>query len=348
MTLAGAPPASAAAKPATVVSGLDSPRGLAAGPGNRIYYAEIDGTVTMFRTKGHHAGKKHRLFQVPAGFIAPAIDVTSHGRVFALSNGTLYRWSPRHGVHPVADIVAYQQGDPDPYNLADDPGESNSFGVAALRDGTVLVSDAAGNDLLRVWPDGHIVTVARLKPRIVEVPQGFPATDPEGNPLPPAGTKIPSEAVATSVTVGADGYYYVGELRGFPATPGTSQVWRIKPGSVGAVCDPAAPSTGRCKRYADGFTSIVDLAAGRDGSIYVDELVKASWFAWEALGAEPIGAVYRISPHRGKVTELAAGQLTLPGGVAVSKNGQVYVAYPVFGEGQIVRLAGVGKHGHHH
>ena len=123
----------------------------------------------------------------------------------------------------IADIGKYQLNDPDPYNTNGPAEESNPFGVAALKDGTVLVSDAAGNDLLRVWPKtGQIKTVARLKPRVVNVPPGLPATDPEGNPteLPPAGTPINSEAVATSVTVGSDGYWYVGELRGFPATPG--------------------------------------------------------------------------------------------------------------------------------
>jgi hypothetical protein len=63
----------------------------------------------------------------------------------------------------------------------------------------------AANDLLRVLPNGRIVTVARLKPRVVAVPDELPDQTPEGDPLPPAGTMLPSEAVATSVTVGADG-----------------------------------------------------------------------------------------------------------------------------------------------
>jgi hypothetical protein len=90
-----------------------------------------------------------------------------------------------------------------------------------LTDGTVLVADAAGNDLLRVWPNGTIKTV-RIKPRTVAVPPGLPPTDP------PAGTLMPSDGVATSITVGSDGYYYVGEVRGFPTTPGKSQIWWIK------------------------------------------------------------------------------------------------------------------------
>ena len=63
------------------------------------------------------------------------------------------------------------------------------------------------------------------------------------------------------------------QVRGFPATPGTSQVWRIKPGTVGAVCDPEEPWHGRCKRYADGLTSIVDLGASRR-SVYAVSLSK--------------------------------------------------------------------------
>jgi hypothetical protein len=109
-------------------------------------------------------------------------------------------------VQSVADIAAYQQTDPDPYDLEGVPEESNPYGVAALPDGSALVADAAGNDLLRVYPNGRIVTVARLKPRVVRVPAALP-DEIDGEPLPPAGTPLPSEAVATSVTVGADGYY---------------------------------------------------------------------------------------------------------------------------------------------
>jgi hypothetical protein len=232
----------------------------------------------------------------------------------------------------VADIAAYQETDPDPFNLADPPEESNPFNVAVLPDGSVLVSDAAANDLLRVFRNGRIVTVARLKPRVVEVPDELPD---EG--FPPAGAEVPSEAVATSVTVGADGYYYVGELRGFPATPGKSQIWRIAPDSVNALCDPEAPRTGPCQRYADGFTSIVALGAGGDGSIYVVELVKQSWLQWElGLADPPVGSLIRIS-RNGHREELAAGQLILPGGVAVSDK-TVYVTGPVFGPGALSKI----------
>lgn len=326
-----------------VVTGLNGPRGVAIGPGDRVLYTEMDGSFSELITRGGRAGLTTLLGSVPAGFIAPAIAMGGLGQTFVLTPAgppgtgaaTLYRWTPGAvGARAVADIAAYQVTDPDPFNVTLHPEESNPFGVALLPDGSVLVSDAANNDLLRVFPNGTIVTVARLKPRTVAVPD-----EVGGGENPPAGTLIPSEAVATSVTIGADGFYYVGELRGFPATPGTSQVWRIAPDSVDAVCDPEAPSTGPCQRYADGFTSIVALGAGSDGSIYVVELVKQSWLQWEmGLVDPPIGGLFRIPPGGGAAVELATDQLILPGGVAVAQDGTVYVTGPVFGPGALSRI----------
>ena len=45
-----------------------------------------------------------------------------------------------------------------PYNTNGPPEESNPFGVAALPDNSVLVSDAANNDLLRVSPGGRLTS----------------------------------------------------------------------------------------------------------------------------------------------------------------------------------------------
>lgn len=332
-----------------VVTGLDGPRGVAVTrKGDKVVYSVADGSVYEAAAGGTDQSIR-KLGQVPASFIAPAIDTNARGVTYALTvggppgsgAGTLYKLRPGKSPWKVADISAYQQKDPDPYNTEGEPTESNPFGVAALRDGTVLVADAAGNDLLRVWPNGQIKTVARFKPRTVRVPEGLPPTDPEGHPLPPAGTLVPSESVPTSVTVGSDGHYYVGELRGFPANPGKSQIWRIRPGSVGAVCDPAKPSKGSCQRYADGFTSIVDLGAGSHKRIYVVELAKVGWLQWE-LGGSPVGSLYEVfrgrNQHAGYKRELVPGQLTLPAGVGVSKQGKVYVSSPVFGPGGVSKV----------
>jgi hypothetical protein len=339
-----------------VIVDLSGPRGVSAGAFGLVAYAENDGSFSALATKGPFRGTIIPLGSVPPAFLAPALAMGSFGQTVILTVGpgegqpltpgkaTLYKWLPgMDSPRLVADIGAYQVNDTDPYNTNGDPAESNPFGVALLRDGSVLVADAAGNDLLRVYRGGKVVTVARLKPRLVEVPDELP--DPPA-PFPPAGTPIPSEAVATSVTVGADGYYYVGELRGFPSPAGTSQVWRIRPDSVDAVCDPNAPTTGACRRYADGFTSIVGLGAGDDGSIYVVELVKGGWLQFEEGLVPPVGGLFRIS-RGGRVTELAADELTLPGGVAVAGK-TVYVTGPILplGPGSLSKIrVPAGHHG---
>lgn len=356
----------------TVVDGLDGPRGVDALGHGRTLVTETDGTFSLVIERHHHHGysrhhghdsapKVIELGQVPTDF-APAIAAGRHHTVWLLTGGaepgtpsadgaaTLYRWQPgMDAPEAFADIAAYQATDPDPYDLEDFPEDSNPFGLAALHDGSVLVADAAGNDLLHVLPDGSIETVARLKPRTVETPAG----------LPDAGTEVPAEAVATSVTVGEDGNWYIGELRGYPATAGTSEIWRVRPGTTDATCDPEHP-WGACTRYADGLTSIVDLGAGPRG-IYAVTLSKQTWLAVEGdpppEGAE-IGALYLVSQgrhhhghhgwghgsrhhhgHHGdvKITELVPDQLTLPGGVDVADD-TPYVVGPVFGPGSLMKI----------
>jgi hypothetical protein len=349
----------------TVVDGLNGPRGIAAVGHGRLIVTQTDGTFSLVVSReGHH--RRHaetkviKLGKVSTMF-APAVDVGPDGTVWLLTGGgdpkdknaaTLFRWrwgdkAPK----AFANIGAYQKTDPDPYDLEKNPTDSNPFGVAALADGSVLVADAGGNDLLRVDSYGKISTVARLKPRVVAVPTGLPKTlpseEPGGKPtkIPPAGTKIPAEAVATSVTVGADGYWYVGELRGFPGTPGTSEIWRIKPGTQNATCDPNQPWKGDCKRFADGLTSIMDLAAGDHGQIYAVEMSKQSWLKAELkLPGSQVGALIEVSDWGKRQREIAPGAFNLPGGVATGDRGEVYVAGPVFGPGSVQRVDSFDHH----
>lgn len=332
---------------------LDGPRGLDLDRHHRrILVTETDGSISVVHRR-HGETEVTQVGQVPGGF-APAAVFGSHGSIWAVSGAgdgpgasTLYHWLPgRSEPRAVVDLAAYQEEHPDPDDLEGDAGESNPFGLAALDHHRVLVADAAGNELLEVDRRGHVRSVARFLPRVVEVPEGLPATGPGGEPLPPAGTEIPSESVPTSVVVGADGDYYVSELRGFPATPGTSQVWRVDDDARRAVCDPAKPRQRDCHRVADGLTSVVDLAVdGKD--LYAVTLSKLSWLALE-LGV-PVaeeGAVYRLRPghHRGHPKEIAPGQVRLPGGVEVDRH-RLWLTGPVFGPGSLSRL---DLHGHHH
>lgn len=337
--LVAAVPAATGAGVYRTIAKVQSPRGLDIMPGGDLVVARGNGSYGVVHRGGKDHGTFSRLGRVPTEF-PPALDVNRRGEVFVLTTegeaegaSTLFRWTKSQGQVAIADIAAYQRTDPDPYDLEKKPKDSNPYGVAALDDGTALVADAGGNDLLRVWPDGTVKTVAIVKPRTVKVPKGL------GEDAPPPGTPIPTEAVVTSVTVGPDGYFYIGELRGFPGTPRTSQIWRIKPHAHGAVCDPAHPQRGQCRRVVGNMTSVVGLQAGRDGSLYVVELAKHGWLKAESGNpADTIGSLIRIGPDRRDRHEFAKGKLVLPGDVALGAKGAVFVTTPIFGPGKVVRV----------
>src|SRR4029078_11135774 len=103
------------------------------------------------------------------------------------------------------------------------PTGSNASGIAQLPGGRTLVTDAAGNELDLIGPGGGIQTVAKFPNAVVSTSHLPPGI------LPPFVTHIPAEAVATSFAIGPDGWWYVGELKGFPFTPGASRIWRVSP-----------------------------------------------------------------------------------------------------------------------
>lgn len=205
--------------------------------------------------------------------------------------------------------------------------DSNPYGVAVLNGGKALVADAGGNSLLIADRKGNVDWVAVLPDEVVSTDNVKNLAGCFAQPIP--GFEffcgfpplIPAQAVATSVAVGPDGAYYVGELKGFPAPVGESRVWRIEPGTLHAQCG----SDPRCSVALDGLTSIVDLNFGPDGTLYVVELDEASWAAVEIFQTPAGGTVNACDVSTGTCTEAASG-LIIPTAVAVDKRGNVSVA----------------------
>ena len=328
------------------IEGLNGPRGLDIGRQGKMIVSESDGTISRVIRKTRQAPRLRTVGKVPAEFNAPAVAVGRDGRVWVLTvggekrtSGSLFLMRPGKSRRLVADMMANARRNPDPYDVfvpnpqnpdedvEGPPNESNPYGVAAGPRGTALVADAANNSVWKVAPGGKVRLVARVKPRMIPSME-----DPS--------TMMPTEAVTTSVTMGSDGAVFISELRGFPGTPGYSQVWRVRPGAMGVVCDPERPRKRSCSRYADGLTSVVGLDAGRRGTLYASELSKAGWPAAET--GEPgtdIGAVKQVRKN-GSTRELTPrrGQIRLPGDVAVGITGNVYVPTPIFGPGGILQV----------
>jgi hypothetical protein len=197
--------------------------------------------------------------------------------------GQVVRYAARTGVTRAADVNGaecannYDKGDRD----------SSPTAIQSIGPGRQLVVDAGANALLETR-DGAVQLVAVL-PK----------------------TARGAESVPTSVAVGPDGAYYVGELVGRPARGKPrrweARVWRVVPGQAPTV-------------YLRGFNAISGLAFARDGTLYVTERTINP-----ADPNEARGDVVKVAPD-GKRSRLAFGELHFPFGAAVGPDGSLYVS----------------------
>jgi hypothetical protein len=322
-----------------LLEGLSSPKGIALGP-KSVFVSQgaypflpssVPGPVLEYILKGKGHGTARPITD-PVNLVD--IARTPDGAGWGIGgDGWLYRQAPDGSIAAILDIHAYQAADPDPYNNPlEDPAESNPFGLAALRTNEVLIADAAGNDIIRVNKNGKAVTVARFTREAIK-------TSHLGDPTLPK--TIDAEAVPTSIAIGRDGWAYVGQLMGYPGRPKTSHIWRVNPYRQNAVCTAEKPNR-KCKVWKSGFTSIIDLAFNpKNGTLYVYEIAKKGWLAFEAgftTGVFPPAVLLEVKGHRTR--ELVRGKLSQPGGVAVSRDGTVFLTDGMFGNGRLLRLRG--------
>lgn len=341
-----------------VVSGLDNPRGLAFGPEGALYIAQAgsggdgpcgpgpegtrcygeSGTISRYEPRTGNVtdvvtGLPSLATEEGQMFAIGPNDLSLHGRgnlmftigfsgdpaaresIFGTGGAKLARIgrATPDGKWSLHEDLGQAEAERNP---AGDEEDSNPYGILALPGATIVV-DAGANTLLQVRRNGAIAPLATFADRLVDAPPFLGL---------PAGTQIPMDAVPTSVALGPDGNYYVGQLTGFPFPVGAANIYRV-PASGGA------PTV-----FATGFTNIVDLTFGPDGSLYVVEIAKNGLLA-AFEGNDWTGALIRIAPD-GTRTELVPGVLTAPGGVAVASDGTIYVTNnAVFsGTGEVIRI----------
>src|SRR5690606_31280663 len=122
--------------------------------------------------------------------------------------------------------------------------------------GRTLVADAGGNVLLEIDSRGHVDWVALFPEELVSTANikalaGCPDPVPDLAFACELPDMMPAQPTPTSIAIGPDGAWYVGELKGFPAPTGESRIWRIEPGTRHADC----ATSPACTVVADGFTS---------------------------------------------------------------------------------------------
>ncbi len=303
--------------------------GLTAGHGNRLLVADAGAGIVEL-----HRGSATMIAELPG-----VTDVAPTRRglwaLTTLPDGHLYRMGGDGIMRAVADIGGFEA------RVNPDEGEidSNPFDLAKHGKRRVLVADAAANALLIASRHGRVDWVATLPNELVPTDNakliaGCPDPAPDLAFVCDLPDQIPAQPVTTSVAVGPDGAYYLSELKGFPAPLGESQIWRIERGTRHARCG----SSPACTVVADGFTSIVDITFGRDGSLHVVELDEASWLAVE-FGGSVGGTVNTCAWGTWACTETAT-ELPMPIAADEGRHGRLFVAIwaLVPGQAQVIEV----------
>jgi hypothetical protein len=332
-------------KVTVVASGLNNPRGLAFSENGALYVAE-GGTGGTASTAGLCTQVVPPIGPYTGGFTASIARISRHGTTTVVASGLPSTQTSKASgsfVSGVADVAFGPGGK----LFALISGAGCSHGLK----GTV-------NEIARVHRDGSVTTVANLSAFLA----AHPVANPDAADFEPDGTwysfvtagddfyavepnhqeldKITADGHVSRVIdfskafpgntdwrgptamTSRGGSLYIGTLTPFPVKAGAAEVFKVN------------PATGQFSVFATGLTTVLGLAFGQHGALYVLEMsVKTG-------GPAPdTGEVVRI---KGGHQRLIASGLNFPTGMAFGPDGNLYVSVNGLGAppgaGQVVRI----------
>jgi hypothetical protein len=332
-------------KVTVVASGLNNPRGLAFGPGGALYVAE-GGTGGTTSTKGQCTQVIPPIGPYTGGFTASISKISRHGDRTVVASGLPSDQTapPRNFESGVADVAFGPGGKL--FALISGAGCSHGH-------------KATPNEIVRVHRDGSITRVANLSAFL----KAHPVKNPDTGDFEPDGTwysfvaagrgfyavepnhqeldKITGDGHVSRVIdfsrffpgntdwrgptamVSRGGSLYIGTLTEFPVKVGAAEVFKVN------------PRTGRFSVFASGLTTVLGLAFGEHGALYVLEM--------SVKNGGPAPATGEVVRIKGSHRTLIASGLNFPTGMAFGPDGNLYVSVNGLGAppgaGQVVRIA---------
>jgi len=218
-------------------------------------------------------------------------------------------------VTPIADISAYEGANNPDGGMID----TNPFGLARNAAGNFIVADAGGNSFVQATDAGAVSTLGVLAAKPNPLPFGPPVY----------------QGVPTSVAIGPDGDYYIGQLTGFPFPAGAADVYRYD------------PNTQITSVAYSGFTNIIDLDFDSSGNLYVLQISSNGLASPNGPGT---GLLLKIDGQTGVRTTIASDGLEAPGGMAIQEGANGLVFYvtnhtDIPTGGEVLRISAVPEPG---
>jgi hypothetical protein len=358
-----------------VMSGLDSPRGLAFDPAGALYVAEA----------GRGAGAVSDPTTDPSCFTVSTGALVCYGPTGAITR--LWRGSQEQvatglpsfafpgkgnrGIGP-ADIGFLGRAAYVTLGLESDPATRTSFpdipaltGLASLlhipaSGGARVVSDIAQFEIdnnpdhgavdsdpfgILVEPGARIVADSGANDLVRIAANGeisllatFPSRS--SNPPRPSGVANPptSDAVPTTVVKGPDGAYYIGELSGMPFTPGRANIYRLDPETDAVPHDFTIDDA-----FLTGFKTIIDMAFDDAGTLYVLQHATGNAMSGPGILVRVVpdktqAGIREQYQHGTRTTAIA--NLPQPTSVVIGSDHAIYISIrgTTAGGGEVIRL----------